>query len=662
MNVSAKPILICALLALLPMHAGAQDWSHWGGDLGGKRFADAPTLNPDTADRLEEAWRFETGDTANGEGYFGRTSSFKSTPILVGDRLIVSTPFNRVIALDPGTGELVWRFDPEVDFDIEYSEMFTSRGVAAFVDSNTPAGTPCRARILLGTLDARLIAIDAADGSLCAEFGESGEVDLTSGIRRVRRGEYSVTSPPTVVNGVVVVGSSIGDNGAARLEDGTVRGFDALTGQLLWSFNPIPQGPEDDGAETWPEESYRQTGAANVWSVMAADPERDLVFLPTTSPSPDFFGGSRPGDNLHANSLVALKATTGELVWAYQIVRHDLWDYDLASQPLVADIEIEGVSTPIVAQATKMGFVFVLNRETGEPVHPVDERQVPRSNVPGETAAHTQRFPAIQLHEVTDDLPPIFAVNDDHVARCEEMLSGARYQGIFTPPSLEGTILFPGNPGGVNWGSMAADQSEATAVVAVNRLPTVVKLIPRSEFRKLRRDETLNGVEAQFTSQSGTPYGMARFELFNSESGFHCLEGPWSTLVAVNLATGEKLWEVPAGRRPGIGDGHQAVDWGYVANGGPVLTSGGLAFMATQYDRMLRAYDQLDGKVVWSTHLPAGPQATPMIYEWEGEAYVALTLGGRKVDSEMGDYVIAYRLGVSGPSQGSARSSLRHSR
>jgi quinoprotein glucose dehydrogenase len=644
MNVPGKPILICTLLALLPIHAGAQDWSHWGGDVGGKRFAEAPTLNPETADRLEEAWRSETGDTANGEGYFGRTSSFKSTPILVADRLIVTTPFNRVLALDPGTGEELWRFDPEVDFTIKYSEMFTSRGAAAFVGPNISPDTPCHTRILLGTLDARLIAVDAATGKRCLDFGESGEVDLTSGIRRVRRGEYSVTSPPTVVNGVVVVGSSIGDNGSARLEDGTVRGFDALTGELLWSFNPIPQGPDDDGAETWPDESYRQTGAANVWSVMAADPQRDLIFLPTTSPSPDFFGGSRPGDNIHANSLVTLKATTGELVWAYQVVRHDLWDYDLASQPLVVDIEIEGVSTPVVAQATKMGFVFVLNRETGEPIHAVEERQVPRSDVPGETAAQTQRFPAIQLHELADNLPPIFAVNDDHVARCEEMIAGARYEGIFTPPSLEGTVLFPGNPGGVNWGSMAADEAEAIAVVAVNRLPTVVKLIPRDEFRKLRRGEILNGVEAQFTSQSGTPYGMARFELFNNESGFHCLEGPWSTLVAVNLASGERLWEVPAGRRPGIGDDHQAAEWGYVANGGPVLTSGGLAFMATQYDRMLRAYDQRDGKVVWSTQLPAGPQATPMIYEWEGEAYLAITLGGREANGEMGDYVVTYRL------------------
>jgi quinoprotein glucose dehydrogenase len=643
-NVSKISILFCFLLVLFPPHTAAQSWPHWGGDIGGKRFAQVSALSPETAEHLQEAWRFETGDSSDGKAHFGKPSSFKSTPILVAGKLVFTTPFNRVIALDPGTGEELWRFDPEVDFTIEYSEMFTSRGVAAFVAPNDSIETPCHSRVLLGTLDARLIAVDAVTGKRCSQFGKDGEVDLTSGIRRVRSGEYSVTSPPTVVNGVVVVGSSIGDNGSARLEDGTVRGFDALTGRLLWSFNPIPQESGDSGAETWPDSSYRQTGAANVWSVMAADPERNLVFLPTTSPSPDFFGGNRPGDNLHANSVVALKATTGELVWAYQIVRHDLWDYDLASQPLVAEIEINGLSTPVVAQATKMGFVFVLNRETGEPIHVVEERPVPVSDVPGEAAAATQRFPSIQLHEVKKELPPFFAVNDAHVAKCEEMLRGARYDGMFTPPSLNGTVLFPGNPGGVNWGSMAINESEGIAVVAVNRLPTVVTLIPRDEFPKRRRKGTINGVEAQFTAQSGTPYGMARFELFNNESGFHCLEGPWSTLVAVDLATGKKLWEVPAGRHPGIGDDHQAAEWGYFSTSRPVITSGGLVFFATQHDRMLRAYDLHDGSVVWSTELPAGPQATPMVYEWSGEAYVVLTLGGRSAKGAIGDYVVAYRL------------------
>ncbi len=644
LGISKSWIALFLFVAFVPPGAGAQDWPHWGADLGGKRFADVSGLTPQAVAGLEEAWRYRTGDSTDGTGYFGNPSSFKSTPILVADRLIFTTPFNRVVALDPVTGDVLWRFDPDVDFTIEYSEMFTSRGVAAHVAPDIPAGTPCHARVFLGTLDARLIAVDAATGTRCAGFGKAGEVDLTSGIRGVRRGEYSVTSPPIVVNGVVVVGSSIGDNGAARLEDGTVRGYDALTGELVWSFNPVPKRSSDPGAENWPDESYRQTGAANVWSVMAADAERDLVFLPTSSPSPDFFGGKRPGDNLHANSVVALKATTGELVWAYQIVRHDLWDYDLASQPLLADIDIDGVSTPVVAQATKMGFVFVLHRETGEPIHPVEERPVPVSDVPGEAAARTQRFPAIRLHEIDRDLPPIFPVDDAHVAKCEEMLEGARYEGIFTPPSLDGTVLFPGNPGGVNWGSMAVHEAAGVAVVAVNRLPTLVKLIPRREFRHRRKEGMLNGVEAEFTAQSGTPFGMARFELFNDASGFHCLEGPWSTLVAIDLASGETLWEVPAGRRPGIDDDHPAADWGYFANGGPVVTSGGLVFLATQYDRMLRAYDLRNGNVVWSKSLPAGPQATPMVYERHGEAYVVLTLGGPTAAGGCGDLVVAYRL------------------
>jgi len=638
-------IWLVAIAALSPFEALAQGWPHWGGDIGGTRFAHAPTLTPETVGDLEEVWRFRTGESSDGEDYFGKTSSFKSTPILVSGRLIFSTPFNRVIALDPGTGDELWRFDPEVDFGIEYSEMFTSRGVAGFVAPDGPVGRPCRSRIFLGTLDARLIAIDAADGERCQEFGEAGEVDLSEGIRRVRRGEYSVTSPPTVVNGVVIVGSSIGDNGAARLEDGTVRGFDALTGEVLWSFDPIPKRPGDPGAERWPDRSYRGTGAANVWSVMSADAERDLVFLPTTSPSPDFFGGERPGENRHANSVVALRATTGEFVWAYQIVHHDLWDYDLAAQPLVADIDIDGVSTPIVAQATKMGFVFVLNRETGEPVHPVVDRAVPASDVPGETAAATQRFPAIRLHATDPELPPIFELDDAHVARCEAMMEGARYEGIFTPPSLEGTLLFPGNPGGVNWGSMAMSEADGVAVVAVNRMPTLVKLIPRREFRRRKLDEILNGVEAQFTDQDGTPFGMARFELFNDESGFHCLEGPWSTLVALDVASGDTLWEVPAGRRPGIDADHPAAEWGYYANGGPVITSGGVVFLATQHDRTLRAYDLPTGRVSWSVRLPAGPQATPMVYEWNGAAHVVLTLGGRTESGDLGDYVVAYRLG-----------------
>jgi quinoprotein glucose dehydrogenase len=509
---------------------------------------------------------------------------------------------------------------------------------------SSSADDHCHTRIFLGTLDARLIAIDAASGEICNGFGDDGEIDLTDGIRRIRRGEYSVTSPPIVIGNVVIVGSSIGDNGAARLEDGTVRAFNVTSGELIWSFNPVPRSSSDPGAEDWDNESFKQSGAGNVWSVMAGDAERDLVFLPTSSPSPDFFGGKRPGNNAHANSLVALRASTGELVWSYQMVRHDLWDYDLPAQPVLANIIVDGEVRPIVSQATKMGFVFVFDRETGKPIHKVEDRTVPTSDIPGEQAASTQPFPLIRLHDIGPELPPIFAVSDEHVQQCEAMLEGARYEGVFTPPSLEGTILYPGNPGGVNWGSMAMNEADGVAIVAVNRLPTLVKLLPRREFRELRKDEILNGVEAQFTSQSGTPFGMARFELFNNASGYHCFEGPWSTLVAVNLASGETVWEAPLGRNPRVADDSPSADWGYYANSGPALSSGGLVFVATQFDRMLTAYDVSDGTLAWEVELPAGPQATPMIFERDDASYVVVTAGGVTESGERGDYVIAYRL------------------
>ncbi|NNF67557.1 MAG: PQQ-binding-like beta-propeller repeat protein, partial [Gammaproteobacteria bacterium] len=513
---------------------GADPWPHYGGHLDGRRYVSSTILTPENTQDLKQAWVFRTGDVANGgDEYFGRTSSFKATPILIDGKLVFSSGFNRVYAINPVTGKELWRFDPGVNFARRYSEMFTSRGVAGWVDRQADRNSICASRIFLGTLDARLIAIDARSGKKCSAFGEQGAIDLSKGIRNFRRGEYSLTSPPTIVKGLVIVGSSIGDNGGAQMESGTVRAFDARTGELRWAFDPIPRDPDSPGWSTWKGKSALQTGAANVWGVMAADPGRDLVFLPTTSPSPDFYGGERLGDNAYANSIVALRASTGEFVWAYQLVRHDLWDYDLAAQPMLVDIDRAGESVPALLQATKMGFVFVLDRRTGKPLNSVEERPVPASAVPGEIAAKAQKFPMLKLHAFSDELPPIWQHSPEHVEACRNMLEGVRFEGIYTPPSLAGTLLYPGNPGGVNWGSMAAHERRGLAFVVVNRLPTVVKVIPRRQFRKQSNDGVFNGVEAQFTSQSGTPYGMARFELFNRANTLPCLEGPWATLVAI---------------------------------------------------------------------------------------------------------------------------------
>jgi quinoprotein glucose dehydrogenase len=643
---AATAIVVGLTLMLVLLRAGADDWGHYGGGLDGARFARGQIITPETVTGLERAWLFQTGDATHDDGrYFGRRSSFKATPILVGGKLVFSTGFNRVIALDPTTGGELWRYDPKVDFTIQYSEMFTSRGVAAWRDPEAEPDDECATRIFLGTLDARLIAVDAANGRECDGFGTRGLVDLTKGIANFRRGDYSMTSSPTVVNDTVITGSSVGDNGGVELDSGVVRGWDARTGRLRWSWDPIPRDPSKPGWESWEHGSGRRTGAANVWTTISADADRDLVFLPTTSPSPDFYGGSRLGDNRYANSIVALRATTGELEWAYQVVHHDLWDYDLASQPLLLELDIDGRSQAALALATKMGFVFVLDRETGIPLLPVTEREVPQSDVPGERAAPTQRVPSITLHPVAPAMPKTWEYDEVHANTCRQMIAGARYEGPFTPPSLNGTLLYPGNPGGVNWGSMAAHTERGIAFVAVNRLPTLVKLIPRKDFSRLARIGKLNGFDAQFTAQSGTPYGMARYEVYNRDNSLPCYEGPWATLVALNLSSGAKLWEVPAGVAPNLHKGSEAVNWGFYIAGGPMATAGGVVFLATPFDYRIRAYDMHDGRVLWSAELPAQPHATPMSYELDGAQYVLITAGGDRADGKgRGDYLVAFRL------------------
>ena len=649
-NRLVAPMTLAAILAAGsgPSAAGADGWPHYGGSLRGDRYAVPSAITPDSVKHLARAWGYRTGDATDGDGFDGNPSRFPATPILVRGKLIASTGFNRVFALDPATGAELWTFDPEVDFSERYSEMFTSRGVAAWHASESAQG-PCRTRVFLGTLDARLIAIDADTGAPCAEFGQAGEVDLSAGIRRYRKRDYSVTSPPTVVGDLVIVGSAIGDNGAAALESGVVRAYRVRDGSLSWSWDPVPRSDDHPGADDWARVRRNLTGGANVWSVMSADPERDLVFLPTTSPSPDFYGGNRLGDNAFANSVVALRASTGELVWGYQTVRHDLWDYDLAAQPLLFDqSSADGTKRPALAQASKTGFVFVLDRETGESLHPVAERAVPRSDVPGEEAARTQPFPKLRLHD-TDARPLRFwDFTAEHRAACARLTAGVRYEGIFTPPSLAGTLLYPGNVGGTNWGSMAYDRGSHIGYLVVNRWPTIVKLIPRQEFRAAARQGTLHGTIAEHTEQQGTPYGMARFDLLHDY--LPCLEGPWSTLVALNLNLGEILWERALGTTPWVDVGEDAANWGYLTIGGPMVTEGGVVFLATTSDSTLRGYDGIDGSELWTGALPASAHATPMGFRHGGMDYVVVAAGGNlATGGGRGDHLIAFRVAAGPP-------------
>ncbi|MXY05538.1 MAG: PQQ-binding-like beta-propeller repeat protein, partial [Gammaproteobacteria bacterium] len=365
-------------------------WGAYGGDPGGHRYSQAQQITPDNVHRLALAWQYRTGDMTARAAHM-ESAATEGTPILVGDALILCTPFNEVIALDAGTGEERWRFDPQIDLGQDPANQFTCRGVAHWRDAD--AAGACANRIFTGTNDARLIAIDAATAQRCAGFGDEGEVRIDPGMPLLWPGEFQITSPPVTVGDTVVVGSAIGDNARVVAPAGSVRAFDARTGAPRWDWDPIPRSEDNPAAPTWEGEHPPQEGHANAWAPMAADERRGLVFVPTSSPSPDFFGGLRPGNNRHANSVVALDGLTGNLRWSFQTVHHDIWDYDVPAQPGLYSVWQDGQLHDVVAQVTKTGFVFVLDRDTGEPFLPVEERPVPQAAVPGEWLSPTQPFP-----------------------------------------------------------------------------------------------------------------------------------------------------------------------------------------------------------------------------------------------------------------------------
>jgi quinoprotein glucose dehydrogenase len=539
-----------------------------------------------------------------------------------------STPFNRVIALDPGSGAEKWSYDPKVDRSHDYSEV-SSRGVAYWEDGNAAEGTSCRLRIFEGTIDARLIALDGRTGKLCAGFGSEGVVDLTRGVAYAPwfRGDYQVTSAPTVVRDLVIVGSSIGDNGAVDMPRGTVRAYDVRTGALKWTWDPIP----------WAEKQKVRTGAANAWSTFAADPARDMVFIPTGSASPDYYGGSRPGDNRWANSVVALKASTGQFLWGFQVAHHDLWDYDVPAQPAL--IEFRG--RPAVAVTTKIGHVFVLDRTTGKPLHTVEERAVPKSDVPGEEASASQPIPAWSTM-TPQKLSAADAWGSTDEARqwCRSKIESLRNDGLFTPPSTRGSLAFPGNIGGVNWGSAAWDPTRDLLIANTNRVAAITKLIPREDLESAlaHRKETETAWGGEFAAQRGTPYAMYR-EWLVAPNGQPCNAPPWGALVAFDLKTGKLRWESP------LGVTQEGGPEGSINFGGAMATASGLIFTAAALDPHLRAFDTDTGKELWSLELPASAQATPMAYEWKGKQYIVICAGGHgKMKSKMGDSVIAFSI------------------
>ena len=643
-------LLACQSTPALPPSTSATDrsveWPAYGRDPGGSRYAPIDDISRDNVAQLRVAWTYRTRE-ADSAFSTRRETSLEATPLVVDGTLYLATPLGRAIALDPATGTERWAFDPHVDRRINFGD-FTNRGVSTWVDAGARLNAHCRRRIFVAVIDARLIALDARDGRPCVDFGTNGTVDLRVGLRNppFETAEYEVTSPPAIIGGLVVVGSAVADNNRVDAASGEVRAFDARTGALRWTWDPVPQRASDPAYATWIGERAHGVGAANAWSVIAADSARGLVFVPTGSPSPDYYGGERRGANRYANSVVALRAVTGEVVWHFQTVHHDLWDYDNASPPALATIRVADRQVDVVVQATKSGMMFVLDRATGTPVFPVEERPVPGSTVPGEEASPTQPFttrtPPLSPHAFR--LDEVWGATPADRDACLEVIAPLRNEGIFTPPSLEGTLVIPSNIGGAHWGGVAIDPSRQLAIVPVNRLVAMVQLIPHDRLNQDSMRVARERFGFEYTRMRGTPFVMRR-RILRAPSGLPCSSPPFGTLVAVSLATGERVWEVPLGTISALaGEGTTVpASWGSPTLGGPIATAGGLIFIAATLDRSIRAFDVDTGRELWRGDLPASGKATPMTYRVNGKQYVVVSAGGGGVWGR-GDWVVAFAL------------------
>jgi quinoprotein glucose dehydrogenase len=648
----ANSLIVLALLHVAS--ADAQDWLHYGGDSGGSHYSSLQQINRDNVQGLTQAWQFSTGEIAE---FPDRRPmlGYNGTPLLLpeaaGQSLVFCTPLNRIIALDPTTGAERWTYDAKIDMG-PLSDRLLCRGIAYRHDNATPADKPCEHSLYMGTKDLRLIAIDAKTGQACPKFGVDGELNLLPDIHGetpdLAIGDVQFTSPPVIVGNIVITGFA--DNSKFWRMDspsGAVRAYDARNGELRWIFDPVPRNTGDPEAENWDPDALKKTGGANVWSMISVDKERNLVFLPTATAGPNNYGGQRPGDNRYANSVVALDASTGNVVWHFQIVHHDVWDLDLPAQPILIDIEKDGENIPVVVQLTKMGLVFVLHRETGVPVFPVEERPVPTDGVvPGEVLSPTQPFPVKPdpLGQVGISLDDAWGYTAIDRNGCRGKMAKFRLGGLYEPPTTQGTLMMPG--GSINnWGGGAYDPNTNTLIVPINQVPTFLKMFRTADIPADVLAQPRIGPIGPPTPIAGSDYAYQMAPLLSMFMS-PCTAPPWGELAAINMDSGEIMWRRTLGVLDKLARMPLPLEWGTPLGGGPTVTAGGLVFIGASADERFRAFDVATGKKLWETITPSAAMATPMTYSIDGKQYVVVMAGGHMFYymQNISDHIVAFAL------------------
>jgi quinoprotein glucose dehydrogenase len=634
------------LLVALPLMAD-EGWPQYAGHEGGGRYSGLAQINQSNVKDLEVAWSYRTGAQERHPELIA-LSGYQATPILLpeaaGGHLVTCTPFNRVIALDPVSGEEVWVFDPQLNTKNRTAGRFNCRGVSQWSAKDAKPGAFCEHRIILATNDRRLIAMDSASGKLCPDFGDNGQFDVTPIILDIKPANQlegmQLMSPVAIVNDVIIIGGTANKFKDVSSMNGALRAFDVRTGEHLWTFDTLIREGEGATPDT--------VGGANVWSTMSWDSERDLLFAPTASPSPNFYGKLRPGDNRYANSVLAIKASTGELVWHFQVVHHDVWDWDIPTHPLLVDITRDGKKIPVVIVLTKTGVVFTLHRDTGEPFHEIEERPVPTDGIPGEELSPTQPFPVRPPPLMRVGLSPDDAWGFGFVDRndCKKKIESMRHGGYYTPPSEEGTVMYPMIGGGANWGGGAFDPDRNLLVTPVGQLPFFVKLIPNEQIEAT--DHPMAGMAMgppDFIQ--GADYGLEQGPLMSMFMS-PCSKPPWSLLVGVDMDKGEIVWSRPLGVIDKLAPGGAMplpLEFGTPANGGAIVTGGGVAFIGASYDERFRGFDVDTGKILWEVDIPYSANATPMTFMRDGKQYVVVSAGGHAWSPlPKGDFILSFAL------------------